>query len=83
MNNPLILATVMLASLALGGCIHTGPDFTPIGDGLKAIGVALVAFGVVGALTDLIRSGEQTRDQSDREKTRKPRKPNQPGGGEA
>ena len=83
MHKPLIPTTAMLASLALGGCVNSGPDFAPIGDGLKAIGVALVAFAVVGALTTLIRSGEQPRDQTDREKTRKPRKPNQPGGGEA
>jgi hypothetical protein len=63
MHKPLIPTTAMLASLALGGCVNSGPDFAPIGDGLKAIGVALVAFGVVGALADLIRSGEKPTDR--------------------
>ena len=54
-----ILTTAVAASLALGSCVHTGPDYTPIGDGLKAIGVALVAYGVVGALADLIRAGDK------------------------
>jgi len=71
------------AALLLGGCAPAQPDLAPIGEGLKAIAVALVAFGVVGALADLIRSGERPRDQSTRPKTRRPRKPNRSGGGPA
>ncbi len=70
------------ASLLLGGCAPAQPDLTPIGEGLKAIGVALVVFGVVGALADLIRSGERPRDQSKRLRPRRSRRPDRPRGGE-
>jgi len=71
------------AALLLGGCAPTQPDLTPIGEGLKAIGIALVVFGVVGALANLIRSGERPRNQSTRSKPSRPRRPDRPGGGSA
>lgn len=67
MKLPLIILTTLFAPL-LSGCASSGPDFTPIGEGLKAIAIALVAFGVVGALTRLIQVDEKPRDsdQTDR-----------------
>jgi hypothetical protein len=47
---------VVLAAL-LTGC---GPDYTPIGTGMIAIGVCLVLCAIVGALADLIK-GEQAK----------------------
>jgi hypothetical protein len=51
---PRCLLVAVAASLA--GC---GPDYTPIGDGLKAIGICLVAYGVVHGLVELILSENQ------------------------
>ena len=50
---PLIILIVL--SLILSGCMESQPDYTPIGDGLKAIGICIVCFAVVqvlGALVD-------------------------------
>lgn len=50
------IAAVLAVGMWLAGCVPSGPDYAPIGEGLKAIAVALVAFGVVGALAELIRA---------------------------
>jgi hypothetical protein len=42
---------VVLATL-LTGC---GPDYTPIADGMKALGICFVVYGVIAALADLIK----------------------------
>lgn len=39
----------------LSGCGPSGPDFTPIGDGLKAVGICIVCGCVVHALGALVR----------------------------
>lgn len=36
--------------LLISGCIESQPDYTPIGDGLKTIGICLVCFAVVQVL---------------------------------
>jgi hypothetical protein len=64
------IAASLAAALVLAGCAHSGPDYAPIGEGLKSIAVALVAFGVVGALADLIRADNKPPP---RPKPRKPR----------
>ena len=69
----LFIITAALAFATLGGCVESGPDYRPIGDGLKAIGIALVVFGVVGALADLIRFGEKPTDSRTETKPRRPR----------
>jgi len=48
-------------TLFLAGCGRSGPDYTPIGDGMKMIGICLVLCALVGALAELIlnhRDGE-------------------------
>ncbi len=74
MNATLPTLAVTLIILAFAGCARSGPDYTPIGDGLKAIGISLVVFGVVGALADLIRS------ESDKPADHKPKRPPRSGG---
>lgn len=67
---------VALLGLALTGCVKSGPDYTPVGDGLKAIGISLVVCAVVAALADLIRAGEKPSDETTQSKRRKPRNAN-------
>lgn len=52
------MAIAMAATLLASGCTN-GPDYTPIGDGLKAIGICIVVYGVVDALADLTKGGSQ------------------------
>ena len=73
MKTNFIFTPAALAILAFGGCAQSGPDYTPIGSGLTAIAIALVVFGVVGALADLIRSGEKPPNSSSRTRPRRPR----------
>ena len=49
------------------------PDVTPIGDGLKAIGISLVVYGVMKALVDLMRADDQKRKKQPPAKVPKPR----------
>lgn len=64
---------VALIIATLGGCAQSGPDYTPIGDGLKAIGISLVVFGVVDALADLIRSGASPSEKPKQPRPRRSR----------
>ena len=52
----------------LAGC---GPDYTPIGQGMIAIGVCIVLYGVVAALADLIKS---ERSKAEPTPVKRPRK---------
>jgi hypothetical protein len=52
---PLLL---LAAGVLLSGCQPSQPDYTPVGDGLKAIGICLVCLGVVLVLGDLVKSGK-------------------------
>lgn len=49
----------IVAALILTGCGNSGPDYTPIGDGLKAIGICMVVAAVVAALADLVKSEQR------------------------
>ena len=53
---PLIILIVL--TVILPGCMESQPDYTPIGDGLKAIAVCLVCFGVVQVLGSLVRENK-------------------------
>jgi len=44
------LTRILIPSLFLSGCAESQPDYTPIGDGLKTIGICLVCFAVVQVL---------------------------------
>jgi hypothetical protein len=52
-----VIILIML-SLILPGCMESQPDYTPIGDGLKAIAVCLVCFAVVQVLGALVRDNK-------------------------
>ena len=43
------------ATLLLTGCLESQPDYTPFGDGMKAIGICIVVYGVVQALAELVK----------------------------
>ena len=76
-----IPSVVALLSMAFTGCGESGPNYEPIGEGLKAIAISLVAFGVVGALADLIRAGEKPPDQPTPPRPRRTRGHKPEGGG--
>ncbi len=44
------LTRLLIPTLLLSGCAEAQPDYTPIGDGLKTIGICLVCFAVVQVL---------------------------------
>jgi len=68
------------ATVLLGGCVSSQPDYTPFGDGMKAIGISLVIYGVVKALADLVMADDkQPKDQPER-KARKTRETKSKGG---
>ncbi len=57
--------------LILSGCGDSGPDYGPVGDGMKSIAICLVVCAVVKALAELVlsqngevRKKRQRRDQS-------------------
>lgn len=59
MKHRLIFTLLMLALPVLlthcGGDYPPPPDYTPFGEGLKAIGICLVAFAVVQVLGSLAK----------------------------
>ena len=54
MRHASIIPATLAATLLLGGCSSPQPDYTPFGDGIKAIGISLVVVAVVGALADAL-----------------------------
>jgi hypothetical protein len=54
-NRTIALLVCSAVTLLLAGCVESQPDYGPIGDGLKAIGVCLVVVAVVKALASLLR----------------------------
>jgi hypothetical protein len=46
---------LLLTSLPLTGCLDSTPDYTPIGDGMKALGICLVCCAVVWVLGMLVK----------------------------
>ncbi len=67
--------------LLLSGCGDSGPDYTPFGDGMKAIAICLVVAAVVRALADLAVN-ESDKSSKDREAKRKHQRQDQSKGGE-
>ena len=53
---PLIILIPL--TLILPSCMESQPDYTPIGDGLKAIAVCLVCYSVVQTLGNLVRENK-------------------------
>ena len=80
-KTPFILAS-LAALLPLGGCHGSQPDYSPVGDGMKAIGISLVVYGVVQALACLVLA-ENTKPKDRPPKSRKTRENNQEKGGES
>jgi hypothetical protein len=74
------LATLPVMFL-LGGCSESQPDYTPFGDGMKAIGISLVVYGVVQVLGSLVQAGEN-KPKDPPPKPRRPRDSNRREGGE-
>jgi hypothetical protein len=68
-------------AVLLGGCTVGQPDFTPVGDGLKAIGISLVVYGVMKSLVELMRADEQKPKSQPPPKSRKSPGAKQAGGG--
>ena len=70
----------LAATVLLGGCPDPqpppAPDYTPVGDGMKAIGISLVVFGVVQALARLVMAEDQ-KPKAPPPKPPKPRGPRQ------
>lgn len=52
---PAALITLPAVLTQCGGDYPPPPDYTPFGDGLKAIGICLVAFAVVQVLGSLAK----------------------------
>ena len=71
---------VLPTTLLLGGC-GTQPDYTPFGDGMRAIGILLVVYGFVQSLTILVRA-EDKKPKERPPKRRKPRQDHEPKEGE-
>ena len=69
------------STLLLAGCPGSQPDYTPFGDGMRAIGISLVVFGVVQALASLVMA-EDKKPKARPPKRRKPRQDHEPKGGE-
>ena len=53
---PLIILIVF--TMVLSGCLESQPDYTPIGDGLTAIGICIVCFAVVQVLGALVKDNK-------------------------
>ena len=64
--------------LILSGCGDSGPDYGPVGDGMKSIAICLVVCAVVKALAELVLS----QNDKDREVRKKRQRRDQSKGGE-
>ena len=71
----------IIPALLLSGCGDSGPDYTPFGDGMKAIGICLVVCAVVRALAELVQSGNKPNEGDG--STRKRRRPDHEKGGKS
>ena len=67
--------------LLLSGCGDSGPDYTPFGDGMKAIGICLVVCAVVRALAELVQGGNKPGEGNG--STRKRHRPDHEEGGKS
>ena len=75
------IIVVLPVTVLLGGCYQSQPDYTPFGDGMRAIGICLVVYGVVQALASLVMA-EDKKPKDRQPKRRKPRQDHGPKGGE-
>ena len=82
LNKTTRIIVVLPATLLLAGCPGSQPDYTPFGDGMKAIGICLVVYGVVQALASLVVA-EDKKPKERPPKRRKPRQDHKSGGGES
>jgi hypothetical protein len=74
------LVACISVGVLLGGCGESVPDYTPFGDGMKAIGICIVVHGIVQALAGLVktenpdsknqpsRKGRRSRDDDQQER---------------
>jgi hypothetical protein len=76
------IIVVLPVTVLLGGCYQSQPDYTPFGDGMKAIGICLVVFGVVQALASLVMADDKKQKEQP-PKRRKPRRNQNSEGGES
>lgn len=83
MKNYFIITAAALGILALSSCAQSGPDYRPLGDGLKALGISLVVYGVIKALARFVRADDRKAARQSRAEHHKTRDTNQAGGGEA
>ena len=81
--NKIMRSAALATTLLLAGCHETPPqpDYTPVGDGMRAIGICLVVYGVVQALASLV-TAEDKKPKDPPPKTRKSRQNHEPKGGE-
>jgi hypothetical protein len=63
---------ILPVTLLLAGCPGSQPDYTPFGDGMRAIGISLVVYGVVQALASLVMA-EDKKPKEPPPKLRRPR----------
>lgn len=52
------LNILIILILILSGCLESQPDYTPIGNGLTAIGICIVCFAVVQVLGALVKDNK-------------------------
>ena len=81
LNKATRIIVVLPATLLLAGCPGSQPDYTPFGDGMKAMGICLVVYGVVQALAILVLADDK-KPKERPPKRRKPRQDHEPKGGE-
>ena len=82
LNKTTRMLVVLPATLLLAGCPGSQPDYTPFGDGMKAIGICLVVYGVVQALAILVMADDK-KPKERPPKRRKPRRNQNSEGGES
>jgi hypothetical protein len=66
------------APLLLTGCLESQPDYTPFGDGMKAIGICIVVYGIVQALAGLVKTENPDSKNQPSRKGRRSRDDDQP-----
>ena len=57
-----IIPALLLSGCGDSGPDYTPPDYTPFGDGMKAIGICLVVCAVVRTLSELVQGGNKPNE---------------------
>lgn len=60
------VAAAILMGLLTAGCVERQPDYTPVGDGMKAIGICMVVYAVVNGLFSLVLNEENSKSPEQR-----------------